>query len=101
MKLSPYVSELSLYDIAGTPGVAADVSHINSKASVKGEHGLTAGNPCRRPCAAHAWSRGVLSFSPLLILSGGLPAGMPPSQLTPALRSPPAWPDVPPTCRPP
>ena len=36
MKLSPYVSELSLYDIAGTPGVAADVSHINSKAQVKG-----------------------------------------------------------------
>eukprot|EP00887_Chlorella_sp_A99_P002526 scaffold6.g2526.t1 len=39
MKLSPYVSELSLYDIAGTPGVAADVSHINSKASVKGYAG--------------------------------------------------------------
>eukprot|EP00889_Picochlorum_renovo_P001235 jgi/Picre1/28265/NNA_003671.t1 len=35
----PYVSELSLYDIAGTPGVAADVSHINSKASVKGYAG--------------------------------------------------------------
>jgi hypothetical protein len=34
-QLSPYVSELSLYDIAGTPGVAADVSHINSKARVK------------------------------------------------------------------
>lgn len=39
MKLSPYVSELSLYDIAGTPGVAADVSHINSKATVKGYAG--------------------------------------------------------------
>ena len=39
MKLSPYVSELSLYDIAGTPGVAADVSHINSKAKVKGYAG--------------------------------------------------------------
>lgn len=37
LQLSPYVGELSLYDIAGTPGVAADVSHINSKASVKGE----------------------------------------------------------------
>jgi malate dehydrogenase len=39
MKISPYVSELSLYDIAGTPGVAADVSHINSKAKVKGYAG--------------------------------------------------------------
>jgi len=26
------VSELSLYDIAATPGVAADISHINSRA---------------------------------------------------------------------
>jgi hypothetical protein len=34
-QLSPYVTELSLFDIAGTPGVAADVSHINSPAKVK------------------------------------------------------------------
>ena len=32
LKISPYVSQLSLYDIAGTPGVATDISHINSKA---------------------------------------------------------------------
>ena len=30
------MTELSLYDIAGTPGVAADVSHINTAAQVKG-----------------------------------------------------------------
>ena len=36
LKLSPNVSELSLYDIAGTPGVAADLSHIPSNASVTG-----------------------------------------------------------------
>nr|ACG36184.1 malate dehydrogenase [Zea mays] len=36
MKLNPLVSSLSLYDIAGTPGVAADVSHINSPALMKG-----------------------------------------------------------------
>ena len=29
------MTELSLYDIAGTPGVAADVSHINTTAQVK------------------------------------------------------------------
>jgi len=34
MKLNPLVSTLSLYDIAGTPGVAADVSHINSRSQV-------------------------------------------------------------------
>ena len=34
-QISPYVSHLSLYDIAGTPGVATDISHINSKAIVK------------------------------------------------------------------
>ncbi|KAJ6850955.1 malate dehydrogenase, mitochondrial [Iris pallida] len=36
MKLNPLVTHLSLYDIAGTPGVAADVSHINTPAEVKG-----------------------------------------------------------------
>lgn len=39
MKMNPYVSELSLYDIAGTPGVAADISHINTKAIAKGYAG--------------------------------------------------------------
>lgn len=36
MKLSPQVSELSCYDIVGTPGVAADLSHIPSNSSVTG-----------------------------------------------------------------
>ncbi|EOY28058.1 hypothetical protein QUC31_012830 [Theobroma cacao] len=36
MKLNPFVSSLSLYDIANTPGVAADVSHINYPAQVAG-----------------------------------------------------------------
>ncbi|EEF39846.1 malate dehydrogenase, putative [Ricinus communis] len=39
MKLNPLVSSLSLYDIANTPGVAADVSHINSRAQVSGYAG--------------------------------------------------------------
>ena len=34
MKLNPLVSRLALYDIAGTPGVAADVSHINTRSVV-------------------------------------------------------------------
>lgn len=36
MKMNQQVSQLSLYDIAGTPGVGADISHINTKAQVKG-----------------------------------------------------------------
>ncbi|RYP48196.1 hypothetical protein DL769_011230 [Monosporascus sp. CRB-8-3] len=36
LKLNPRVSELALYDIRGGPGVAADISHINTKSSVKG-----------------------------------------------------------------
>lgn len=39
MKLNPLVSKLSLFDIAGTPGVAADVSHINTRSEVKGYMG--------------------------------------------------------------
>lgn len=36
LKNSPVVSRLSLYDIAHTPGVAADLSHIETRANVKG-----------------------------------------------------------------
>ena len=37
--MNPYITSLALYDVVGTPGVAADVSHINSKAQVKVRHG--------------------------------------------------------------
>lgn len=36
MKLNPRVTELALYDIRLGPGVAADISHINTKSNVKG-----------------------------------------------------------------
>ncbi|XP_034031237.1 malate dehydrogenase, mitochondrial [Thalassophryne amazonica] len=39
LKNSPLVSQLSLYDIAHTPGVAADLSHIETKARVSGHLG--------------------------------------------------------------
>ncbi|EPS41210.1 hypothetical protein H072_4910 [Dactylellina haptotyla CBS 200.50] len=34
LAISPLVDELSLYDVVNTPGVGADLSHINSKAKV-------------------------------------------------------------------
>ncbi|VVB00350.1 unnamed protein product [Arabis nemorensis] len=39
MKLNPLVSSLSLFDIANTPGVAADVGHINTRSEVAGYMG--------------------------------------------------------------
>jgi len=39
MKNDPLVSELNIYDIVGTPGVAADLSHISTPAKVTGYKG--------------------------------------------------------------
>ncbi|XP_059486597.1 malate dehydrogenase, mitochondrial [Neocloeon triangulifer] len=39
LKQSPLVTQLSLYDIVNTPGVAADLSHMDTRASVKGYNG--------------------------------------------------------------
>lgn len=39
LKNTPLVSHLALYDIAHTPGVAADLSHIETKAKVTGHMG--------------------------------------------------------------
>jgi len=36
LKLSPRVTELALYDVRGAPGVAADISHVNTNSVVKG-----------------------------------------------------------------
>jgi malate dehydrogenase len=39
LKANPLVTELALFDIVNTPGVAADLSHINTPAVVKGYKG--------------------------------------------------------------
>lgn len=39
LKQSPLIDELALYDIVGTPGVAADLGHIETPAQV-GSTGL-------------------------------------------------------------
>lgn len=39
LKLNPLVTKLSLFDIVNTPGVAADLSHINTNAKVTGHKG--------------------------------------------------------------
>ncbi|KAK7598231.1 hypothetical protein V9T40_006466 [Parthenolecanium corni] len=39
LKQSPLVTQLNLFDIVNTPGVAADLGHINTSAQVKGFNG--------------------------------------------------------------
>ena len=39
LKMSPLISELALYDLRGTPGVAADLSHMEFPAKVTGYTG--------------------------------------------------------------
>ena len=36
LKSDPLVTSLSLYDVRGAPGVAADISHVNTNSVVKG-----------------------------------------------------------------
>ncbi|NXU55160.1 MDHM protein, partial [Turnix velox] len=50
LKNSPLVSKLSLYDIAHTPGVAADLSHIETRATVKGFLGPEQLPECLKGC---------------------------------------------------
>jgi malate dehydrogenase len=36
IKQNPKVTKLALYDVRGAPGVAADISHVNTASEVKG-----------------------------------------------------------------
>jgi malate dehydrogenase len=36
LKVNPFIGDLALYDVVNVPGVAADLSHINSSGKVKG-----------------------------------------------------------------
>jgi malate dehydrogenase len=39
LKKNPLIANLALYDIVGTPGVCADLSHINTPAKVTSHMG--------------------------------------------------------------
>ena len=51
LQMNPYVSDLALYDIQGTPGVAADISHINSKAKTRVSTPATASSLSAHLCS--------------------------------------------------
>jgi len=50
LKNDSAVSELNIYDLVGTPGVAADLSHISSPAKVTGFIGKEQLNACLKGC---------------------------------------------------
>ncbi|XP_067663099.1 malate dehydrogenase, mitochondrial-like [Haliotis asinina] len=60
LKESPLISQLALYDIAHTPGVAADLSHIETKAKVSGYLGSDQLKEC-------------VSGSQLVLIPAGVP----------------------------
>ncbi|KAL5340378.1 lactate/malate dehydrogenase [Aspergillus crustosus] len=61
LKLNPRVSELALYDIRGGPGVAADLSHINTNSTVTGYQASAEG------------LRDALKGSEIVLIPAGVP----------------------------
>lgn len=68
-KLSPEISELSCYDIVGTPGVAADLSHIPTRSSVTGR----LPSPASFPAGGNAGLEGALSGAEVVVIPAGVP----------------------------
>lgn len=69
LKLSPYVSELSCYDIVGTPGVAADLSHIPTNSSVIG----TLPAPGSWPPSNNTGIEAALTGASVVVIPAGVP----------------------------
>ena len=69
MKLSPEVTELSCYDIVGTPGVAADLSHIPTKSSTIG----ALPSPVSWPPRSNGGLKEVLSGADVVVIPAGVP----------------------------
>lgn len=68
-KLSPEVSELSCYDIVGTPGVAADLSHIPTKSSTTG----SLPSPVSWPLRGNGGLEETLSGADVVVIPAGVP----------------------------
>ena len=68
-KLSPEISELSCYDIVGTPGVAADLSHIPSRSSVTG----SLPSPVSFPMRGNAGLEETLAGADVVVIPAGVP----------------------------
>ena len=69
LKLCPQVSELSCYDIVGTPGVAADLSHIPSASTVTG----SLPSPGSWPPSHDTGLESALSGASVVVIPAGVP----------------------------
>ena len=68
-KLSPEVTELSCYDIVGTPGVAADLSHIPSASSTTG----SLPSPVSWPLRGNGGLEETLTGADVVVIPAGVP----------------------------
>lgn len=68
-KLSPEVTELSCYDMVGTPGVAADLSHIPTKSSTTG----SLPSPVSWPLKPNGGLAETLSGADVVVIPAGVP----------------------------
>lgn len=83
LSLSPLVDELALYDVVNTPGVAADLSHISSKAVSDRHNREPRARELRLTFAANR--KPPATFPPMT-------APRPPSRMPTSLSSPLAFP---------
>lgn len=68
-KLSPEVTELSCYDIVGTPGVAADLSHIPTNSSTSG----SLPSPVAWPPKGNGGLEETLTGADVVVIPAGVP----------------------------
>ena len=79
LKQDPLVTSLALYDVRGAPGVAADISHVNTHSEVKGyEQAECVQSPLPKGGNSTDW-----------------PASVPPSRVPRWSSSPPVFPESP------
>jgi malate dehydrogenase len=69
LKLSPEVTELSCYDIVGTPGVAADLSHIPTHSTVTG----CLPSPGSWPSQGNNGLKEALTGASVVVIPAGVP----------------------------
>jgi len=69
LKLSPLVGDLGLYDVAGVPGVAADISHIPSGGRVTG----SLPSPLSWPPSGNTGLQEALEGASVVVIPAGVP----------------------------
>jgi malate dehydrogenase len=69
LKLSPEVTELSCYDIVGTPGVAADLSHIPTNSTTTGHLPAAASFPSQ----GNTGLEQALTGASVVVIPAGVP----------------------------